>query len=342
MIKKIFHSRSLFTMIIVSIFMVMVGFLVLSCQESADSSPETGEETNMGVEYPLTGNVVIFTKNIHILHENDPGWFDLEGLGDPVDFGGASFYYLPRDIKEYEKYHELLTRKDKSELNILTFTIGEDMGIHILGAKPIIRVEIPSEELLEKVKKSYEPEEVGETRSTKSLNSSMTLSQATSFFNQFKNMSCNLILSNPCIPFQFAADGCYARAHYMRKLMADAGYDCEKIFLESNNPTTRPLQANTNANCCQAWSYHVAPLVTTPSGKRVIDPSLCSAPVTISTWVNKMLTTCYGYSVCNSYTQTVKPSNVYIYRISGSTSYDNSYVDTYDVMDNYSLLSGCY
>ena len=36
-------------------------------------------------------------------------------------------------------------------------------------------------------------------------------------------------MNDPSIPFAYAVDGCYARAHWMRKILNDNGYECEKL-----------------------------------------------------------------------------------------------------------------
>jgi hypothetical protein len=43
----------------------------------------------------------------------------------------------------------------------------------------------------------------------------------------------------PCIPFQYVIDGCYARAHQMRRIItARYGYCCEKVFSFGTNGDT--------------------------------------------------------------------------------------------------------
>ena len=49
-----------------------------------------------------------------------------------------------------------------------------------------------------------------------------------------KNKSCAIKNQNLCIPFQYANDGCYARAHMMRKHMNSSSKDCYKIFAYGN------------------------------------------------------------------------------------------------------------
>lgn len=105
-------------------------------------------------------------------------------------------------------------------------------------------------------------------------------------------------LSGQCIPYQFVADGCYARAHKMRQVIEGFyGYLSYKVFhfLDLCNPNPGSLRVNASLwgnNCCQRWWYHVAPYVYVGSGfsysAYVIDPSMFTGPVSIETWRNAM------------------------------------------------------
>jgi hypothetical protein len=105
----------------------------------------------------------------------------------------------------------------------------------------------------------------------------------------------------PCIPFQYVIDGCYARAHQMRRIITTRyRYCCEKVF--SYAPYTDDVlavQANKWGGCCVQWWYHVAPLVRVRVKFRlprlprnfsielamVIDPGMFDKPVLLSTWL---------------------------------------------------------
>lgn len=323
------------------------GGVFIACQKEANVEVlETQQD--QGIEYPIPENAAVFTKDIRLVYEGDGGWFDTKGHGDPVSFGGASFYYLPKDIKNYEYYHKLLQGDKKSKYNILKFTLGVGMGSrHSLRAIPIIKIELPNTEEKERQLKwlknslSEQTDEVS-LKSIRSLSSTMTLARAQEFFEQFRNASCDIILQCPCLPFQYAADGCHARAHYMRKLMADAGYDCKKIFLWA---TSGSLQADTKAGCCAAWGWHVAPLVKVKTGtfssrNMVIDPSLFDGPVSIETWRESMLTNCAGYAL-PEYQQAIKPSYIYGRTANGNFNRDDDYSDTYATINQYSTYFGC-
>ena len=113
--------------------------------------------------------------------------------------------------------------------------------------------------------------------------------QAAQLFNDMAATSCNpAAIAAPCIPFLYANDGCYARAHEMIRLMRLQSIEGEKIWIfASSDSNLKPATANSPA-CGVSWWYHVAPTlqVNTSSGieKRVIDPSLMSGPATSDAW----------------------------------------------------------
>lgn len=200
------------------VVLLVGGGIFIACQKEANVEVLDSQQDH-GVEYPIPENAVVSLDDIRFVRKgSEPweGWFDTKGKGDPVSFGGANLYYLPKDIKNYEYYRTLLQGDGISKYNILKYTLGE--YDYEIGGFPIIKVELPSKEERERLERSYESTPTSELgmRST----TTMTLSRAKQFFNQFKNLSCAVNLQCPCIPFQYAADGCYARARYMRKLKA--------------------------------------------------------------------------------------------------------------------------
>lgn len=100
---------------------------------------------------------------------------------------------------------------------------------------------------------------------------------------------------SPCIPFQYVKDGCFARAHKMRKIITEKyKFCCEKVFSFANEePDKLAVKADKWGGCCVEWWYHVAPLVrvkfnfgpVTLTFAMVIDPGMFNAPVTLSTWL---------------------------------------------------------
>jgi hypothetical protein len=95
-----------------------------------------------------------------------------------------------------------------------------------------------------------------------------------------------------CIPFQYALDGCHARAHKMCGVInTKFHYDTHKIFSMANDQVGEWLsvQAQKWGGCCIKWWFHVAPLVNvnTPGGIKpyVFDPSMFDQPVLLSQWL---------------------------------------------------------
>lgn len=133
----------------------------------------------------------------------------------------------------------------------------------------------------------------------------------------FISLSCentrNCTARTPCIPFDYKVDGCYARAHYMRKILAEKyHYDCEKIFLHGR------LRAVNDGGCkgrCVAWSYHVAPYVAVRKKDNsivnyVIDPSLDHRPLSQEEWIKLQEQNCGVQGVREKIE--IMPSYVYL------------------------------
>lgn len=114
--------------------------------------------------------------------------------------------------------------------------------------------------------------------------------RAQELFDLCAATTCNpLTVPPPCIPFMYPDDGCWGRAHEMRRLMLDAGTSSEKVWIDGwlHTPTKN------NPNCFVNWGWHVAPTICVRrwwwwpfsfSTEMVIDPSLFTTPVTKATW----------------------------------------------------------
>ncbi len=107
----------------------------------------------------------------------------------------------------------------------------------------------------------------------------LSLERAVALFGELR--------SQQHIPFDFPQSYCSARAHEMRRLMAEQGIECRKVFF---HPTVgHSIGAEHPVHGTITWSYHVAPTVAvqTPQGvvvRMVVDPSLFDGPVTIEQW----------------------------------------------------------
>lgn len=94
------------------------------------------------------------------------------------------------------------------------------------------------------------------------------------------------LAANEKIPFGYAYDGCYARAHKMSKILEEKGVISGKAFVEGNLKVVSPVLGNVS------WWYHVAPVVMVKkNGKEIpyiIDPSLFTKPVPFTEWRDHM------------------------------------------------------
>ena len=116
----------------------------------------------------------------------------------------------------------------------------------------------------------------------------VTEQRAQELFNLMNARSCDCSVVPPCIPFKYPTDGCYARAHEMCRLMFVEGEQPNKVWIYASSDSKLNPDAPNDPDCQVSWWYHVAPtlLVSTASGLNdlVIDPSLCTGPVTQDAW----------------------------------------------------------
>lgn len=118
--------------------------------------------------------------------------------------------------------------------------------------------------------------------------------RAQEVFDAMSATSCNpAATAAPCIPFLYPDDGCWARAHEMRRLMNNMGVYPRKVWIHGSLKTP----TRNNPNCVVYWGWHVAPTICVRrswrwwhvfwwwSGVRmVIDPALFTTPVTKAQW----------------------------------------------------------
>lgn len=115
----------------------------------------------------------------------------------------------------------------------------------------------------------------------------VTWDRAVELFDLMKAESCTPCSStSPCIPYRYPYDGCWIRAHLMCYLMMDMGETPEKVWIGFGGL----VAASSNVPECEVhWGWHVAPTLMViqdsgPDVKMVIDPSLCTEPVTLDDW----------------------------------------------------------
>ncbi|MDV7699518.1 protein-glutamine glutaminase [Chryseobacterium soli] len=246
-----------------------------------------------------------------------------------VSFIVTAQFYTIESTKENQKYIDIIRQAVKDESPVHVYIIP--------NTTTIAKVEKGTEEDVAYFKSALTKEVRTETSKLTSV--IPNLATLNSLFAQIKSQSCGTTTaSSPCITFRYPVDGCYARAHKMRQILINNGYDSEKQFVYGN------LKASTGT-CCVAWSYHVALLVSFKNSagvteKRIIDPSLfASGPVTDTAWRNACINTSCGSASVSSYANTA--GNVYYRSPAGSLLYDNNYINTNCVLTTFSLLSGC-
>lgn len=179
--------------------------------------------------------------------------------------------------------------------------------------------------------------------------------QAKKVFDFCAKQSCHLPgppTVSPCIPFQYVIDGCYARAHQMRKIITERfGYCCEKVFSFANqNNDDLAVRADKWGGCCVYWWYHVAPLVRVRFrfGRfslvlaLVIDPSMFDKPVLLSTWLMAQENTgCASNANVSMYS--IQPGSAYTPANFSGTAFstDPSYTSTNATLIAYKNLTTC-
>lgn len=152
--KKINIFKSLRTLVFALVGLVLAGGVFFACQNHNDDAPEGDALLQEGVEYPIPENAIVLVEPISFVQQGELGWYDTEGKGDPVWFGGAAFYYLPKDIKNYETFSRLIQGDKEVPYTILKITLGEQKEAKMLGT-PIINVELPSLDELQEVERIY-------------------------------------------------------------------------------------------------------------------------------------------------------------------------------------------
>jgi hypothetical protein len=182
--------------------------------------------------------------------------------------------------------------------------------------------------------------------------------KARAIFDFCAQLSCNLpgpYAVTPCIPFQYVRDGCYARAHQMRRIVTTRyRYCCEKVFSFANQGSdTLAVKADKWGGCCVTWWYHVAPLIRVRVRLKgypklslalamVIDPSVFDKPVLLSTWLAaQQNSNCSPNAHVSMYS--IQPGSAYWPTNHAGTSFgtDPTYTLTEGTLVNYSGLTTC-
>ena len=156
---------------------------------------------------------------------------------------------------------------------------------------------------------------------------------------------------SPCIPFQYVIDGCYARAHQMRKIIENRfGYCCEKVFSFALGDDRLAVRADKWGGCCVTWWYHVAPLVrvrikilsVSVEVAMVIDPGMFNKPVLLTTWLMAQENaSCSPDARVTMYS--IQAGSAYCPANGSGTAFttDPTYTDTNATLIQYSGLTTC-
>lgn len=192
-------------------------FLFIGCQKSVD----TDSNSINGIEQLDSINNVLPS----MIKEFDNGTVAL-------GFMQTARPFILNINESYSKVNIKLLEEARRDMNLVTIRFYK-------GTNSVISVTLTSNSISENFKKTFgrmrslskasaENTSVILKSTRKNLTTALFLddiipSEATlvSLFNQ---------MNDPQIAFNFAADGCYARAHKMRQILNDAGYECEKLF----------------------------------------------------------------------------------------------------------------
>lgn len=153
-----------------------------------------------------------------------------------------------------------------------------------------------------------------------------------------------------CISFQYAPDGCYARAHKMcYTINTKYKYATHKIFSFANAGWDQlSVQAQKWGGCCVNWWYHVAPLVNvqTPTGVKayVFDPAMFDQPVLLSVWLHAQENpVCVSWATPNVSMINLQPTESYAPADYTGLNFvqDPAYSDSNSTLVAYSNLTTC-
>jgi hypothetical protein len=133
-----------------------------------------------------------------------------------------------------------------------------------------------------------------------------------------------LVASQSYIPFTYADDGCWGRAHEMCRLIIANGESPRKVWIYGN----LTVSTRNSPTCSVSWSWHVAPTVLVNTGSssqiEVIDPALFPGPVPQATWVGVQ------HDANASLHDT--DASVFYRTAAGQISYDPNYSQTQQVL----------
>lgn len=306
---------------------ISIGVFFASCNSSFEDRSIDSEKTEVDLtsEISLLTTSEATTKNVLLPIS----------IGTEEDNGRVVVTFM-QTSRPY--FLDMQSKNSASCVSLINRAIKEHLSLEISvleGTTEITSIKLVNGLLQKSIQNKLilNPELEVKTRAVSVIPSEAVLN---ALYQKIVNQSCG-VASSGCIPFRYPVDGCFARAHAVRRILLNNGYDCQKIFLYGN------LAAKNG--CCVTWGYHVAPLVdvSTSSGTvtRVLDPSLFSSPVSIDVWVNGCLNaSCW--SIVRETSRQVTDGKYLFCSADGSVAMtDDHYSVTDCVCSTLSGLSGC-
>lgn len=307
---------------------ISIGMFVVSCSSSFDGNPSIdSEKVNVNSLDEIT---VLTTNEVTTKKVLLP-----VGIGTEVDNGRIVVTFM-QTSRPY--FLDMGSDKSSDCVSLIKRAIKEHLSLEVSvleGTTEIISIKMVDDVLQKSIQNKLilNPDLEVKTRAISAIPSEAVLN---SLYQKIVNQSCGSTSYN-CIPFRYPVDGCFARAHAMRRILLANGYDCQKIFLYGNLAAKK--------GCCVTWGYHVAPLVyvSTSSGTvtKVLDPSLFNSPVSIETWVSGCLNSSCWSAVRETSRQITDGKYIFCSEDGSVAMTDNSYSITDCVCSTLSGLSGC-
>jgi hypothetical protein len=233
--------------------------------QTLDFLHEQNREAYVEVENGVITNVRI--------PEREVVWYLKEENAERVSVGfhtSAAIRFLRRDHAQFAEMHALLKSAAEKNTYVLVTTASNSEIVDVRALPALLKapvLKVPGTE------PHMDP---------------VSPAQANYLFHLVKKQTCDpRNVNSTCIPFNYPADGCWIRAHFMARMIV-----AEKITPAKIWSAAYMLSAHTenDPNCTVSWAWHVAAvvLVKYDNGaeiKLVIDPSLAPEPVTIEAWI---------------------------------------------------------
>lgn len=224
-----------------------------------------------------------------------------------------AIHTLKRDHPSFEQFMEILQSSKDTGAEVMATSTNHDFEIVDVRALP----------------KSFgieaSPEQEAEEKAVE--DKPITPARAKQLFDLMKAQNCIPCGSkSPCIPFKYAYDGCWIRAHLMCYLLIAQGETPSKMWIGYGSLRVR---TNNVPQCSVGWAWHVAATlpVIQPNGTvaaMIIDPSVCDEPVTPDAWRDLQRKTAtltpaawpgYNYLAVGSATQAQAETDMQEYRL---------------------------